>query len=122
MPLWRPCGRRLTKWTVNRAGTPRRPLGRRSRSCGSSALPTLPPIVAVRVNEDSFIVLRAEVPTDDVIDVTIAIGPDGTRACRVSTTDGHLASAARDVRAFEQILASRLADDGMRGRTGADPG
>ena len=58
-------------------------------------------IVAVRVNEDSFIVTRAEVPADDVIDVTIAVGPDGTCACRVSTTDGHLASAAPDVRAFE---------------------
>ena len=39
-------------------------------------------VTGVRVNEDSFIVLRAEVPGDDVVDVTIAVGPDGTCACK----------------------------------------
>ncbi len=76
----------------------------------------------VRVNEDSFIVLRAEVPGDDVIDVTIADGPDGTCACKVSTADGDLASAAPDVRGFEQVLAGRLAEAGVRAQTAEDRG
>ena len=38
-------------------------------------------VAGVRVNEDSFDVLRVEVPGDDVIDVAIAVGPDGTSAC-----------------------------------------
>ncbi len=78
-------------------------------------------VTGVCVNEDGFIVLMAEVPGDDVIDVTIAVGPDGTCACKVSGL-GHLASAAPDVRAFEQILAVRLAEVGVRGRTGDDRG
>ena len=76
-------------------------------------------VTGVRVNEDSFIVATATVPGDDVIDVTIAAGPDGTCAWKVSTADGHLASAAPDVRAFEQVLASRLADVGVRNQGGA---
>ena len=75
-------------------------------------------IAAVRVNEDNFIVLRAEVPGGDVTDVTIAVGPDGMCACKVSTADGDLASAAPDVRAFEQVLASRLAEAGVQARDG----
>ena len=74
-------------------------------------------VTGVRVNEDSFIVVAAAVPGDDVVDLTIAVGPDGTCACRVSTADGDRASAAPDVRAFEQVLASRLAQVGVRART-----
>ena len=76
-------------------------------------------VTGVRVNEDSFIVVTATVPGDDVIDVTIAVGPDGTCACKVSTAAGDVASAAPDVRALEQVLASRLADLGVRGQRGA---
>ena len=76
-------------------------------------------VTGVRLNEDSFIVLRAEVPGDDVIDVTIAVGPDGTCACKVSTANGDLASAAPDVRGFEQVLADRLAEVGVWGQGGA---
>ena len=79
-------------------------------------------VAGVRVNEDSFIVLTAEVPGDDVIDVTLAVGPDGTCACRVDTADGPRASAAPDVRGFEQVLASRLAEVGVRGRDAGDRG
>lgn len=75
-------------------------------------------VTGVRVNEESFIVVTATVPGDDVIDVTIAVGPDGTCACRVSTGDGHHASAAPDVRAFEQVLAGRLEELGVRARPG----
>lgn len=61
--------------------------------------------------------LRAEVPDDDVVDVTIAVGSDGTCACKLSTADSDLASAAPDVRAFEQVVEGRLAEVGVRGRT-----
>ena len=79
-------------------------------------------VTGVRVNEDSFIVATATVPGDDVIDVTIAVGPDGTCASKVSTADGGGASAAPDVRAFEHVLASRMAEVGVRGQARADPG
>ena len=79
-------------------------------------------IAAARVNEDNFIVIRAAAPHDNVIDVTIAVGPDGTCACKVSSADGDLASAAPDVRAFEQVLASRLAEAGVGARNGDDRG
>ena len=53
---------------------------------------------------------------------TIAVGPDGTCACTLSTPDDQRASAAPDVRGFESVLASRLAEAGVRGRTGDDRG
>ena len=67
-------------------------------------------ITGVRVNEDSFIVVTAAVPGDDVIDVTITVGPDGTCACKVSNTDGDRASAVPDVRAFARILGGLPAE------------
>ena len=79
-------------------------------------------VTGVRVNEDSFVVATATVPGDEVIDVTIAVGPDGTCACKVSTADGDRAAAAPDVRAFEPVLATRLAEAGVHGRIGADRG
>ena len=79
-------------------------------------------VTGVRVNEDSFVVVTATVPGDDVIYVTIAVWPDDTCACKVSTADGDLASAAPDVRAFEQVLASRLAEAGVHRRTSDDRG
>ena len=66
--------------------------------------------------------VTATVPGEDVIDVRIAVGPDGTCACKVSTADGDRASVAPDVRAFEQILPGRLADAGVHARTGDDRG
>ena len=79
-------------------------------------------VAGVRVNEEGFIVVTAEVPGDEVVDVTIAVGPDGTCACKVSAAGGQRASAAPDVRRFEEVLASRLAEVGVRGGAGDDPG
>ena len=73
-------------------------------------------VARVRVNEEGFIVITAEAPGDDVIDVTIAVGPDGTCACKVSTVGGQGASAAPDVRAFEQVLTRGLAEVEVHGR------
>ncbi len=75
-------------------------------------------VTGVRVNEDSFIVVTATVPGDDGIDVTIAVGPDGTCACKVSTAHGQVVTASPDTRSFEQVLADRLADVGVRGQGG----
>ena len=73
-------------------------------------------VTGMRVNEGSFIVVTATVPGDDVTDATIAVGPDGTCACKVSTADGDLASAAPDVHVFEQVLVGRLAEAGVESR------
>ena len=79
-------------------------------------------ITGVRVSEDSFIVVKAEVPGNELVEVTIAVGPDGTCACQVSTVRGQVASASPDPRALEQVLTSRLTELGVRGQAGADPG
>ncbi len=77
---------------------------------------------AVRVNEESFIVITAEISGNEPVEVTIAVGPDGTCACKVRTAGSNLAAAALDPRAFEHVLASRLAEAGVHGRTGDDRG
>ena len=66
-------------------------------------------IAGVRVTEDSFIVITAEFGRDNLIDVIIAVGSEGTCACRISTADTHIASTAPDVRSFKQVLKDRLA-------------
>ena len=78
-------------------------------------------ITGVRVSEDSFIVVTAEVPGNELVEVTIAVGPDGTCACQISTARGQLASASPDTRALEQVLTSRLAELGVRVQAGAGP-
>ena len=78
-------------------------------------------ITGVRVSEDSFIVVKAEVPGNELVEVTIAVGPDGTCACQVSTARGQVASASPDPRALEQVLTSRLAELGVRVQAGAGP-
>ena len=75
-------------------------------------------IAGVRVTEDSFIVITAEFGRDNRIDVIIAVGSEGTCACRISTADTHIASTAPDVRWFEQVLKDRLAAVGVRGEAG----
>ena len=76
-------------------------------------------VTGVRVSEDSFIVVKAEVSGSELVEVTIAVGPDGTCACQVSTARGQVASASSDPRALEQVLTSRLAELGVRGQPGA---
>ena len=75
-------------------------------------------IAGVRVSEDSFIVITAEVPGNELVEVTIAVGPDGTCACKVCTAHRQAASAAPDTRSLEQVLSSRLA---RRWEYGAKP-
>ena len=75
-------------------------------------------IAGVRVTEDSFIVITAEFDRDNLIDVIIAVGSEGTCACRISTADTHIASTAPDVRSFKQVLKDRLAAVGARGEDG----
>ena len=76
-------------------------------------------VTGVRVSEDSFVVIKAEVPGNELVEVTIAVGPDGTCACQVSTARGQLASASPDTRSLEQVLTSRLAELGVRGQADA---
>ena len=75
-------------------------------------------VTGVRVNEDSFVVITATVRGNDVIDVTLAVGPDGTCACKASSAGGHRASAAPPVRAFEHVLVGRLGAVRVRAQDG----
>ena len=54
--------------------------------------------------------ITAEVSGTEPVEVTIAVGPDGTCAYKVSTAHGQVASASPDARSLEQVLASRLAE------------
>ena len=76
-------------------------------------------IAGVRVSEDSFVVITAEVPGNELVEVAIAVGPDGTCACKVNTAHGQAASASPDTRSLEHVLASRLAEVGVRGQADA---
>ena len=73
-------------------------------------------IARVRVNEDGFIVFTAELCGDSWVEASIAVGPEGTFACRISAGDTHLAATAPDARAFEQVVKDRLAEVGVHRR------
>ena len=76
-------------------------------------------VASVGVNEDGFIVITAELSGNEIVEASIAVGPDGTYACRISAGDTHLASTAPDAPSFVQVLTSRLAEVGVCGRDGA---
>ena len=67
----------------------------------------------VQVGEDGFIVIMAELPGDDLVDVSITVGPEGTCAGRVSAGGAHTAATAADARSFETLLTERLAQVGV---------
>ena len=72
-------------------------------------------IAGMRVNEDGFIVVTAELAGNRAVEASIAVGPEGTYACTVSAGDTHLACTAPDVRSFERALKERLAELGVPG-------
>ena len=76
-------------------------------------------IAGVRVSEESHVVITAELAGNGLVEATIAVGPDGTCACRISAGETHIASTAPDTRSFEQVLKERLAEVGVRGQDGA---
>ena len=67
-------------------------------------------IAGLRVAEDGFVVLTAELSEDALVEVSIAVGPEGICACRISAADVHTAAAAPDARSFEQVLKQCLAE------------
>ncbi len=71
-------------------------------------------IAGVRVSEDGFIVVTAELSAGEV-EATVTVGPEGTCACTVSAGDTHLACTAPDVRSFERAVRERLAEVGVPG-------
>ena len=79
-------------------------------------------IAGVRMNEDGLVVLTAELPGDGLVEVSVAVGPEGTCACRISAGDTHLASTARDARSFERVPRSRLAEVGVQAEDDAGSG
>ena len=58
-------------------------------------------IAGIRVNEDGFIVVTAELSAAGAVEASIAVGPEGTYACTVSAGDTHLPCTAPDLRSFE---------------------
>lgn len=107
MPQSRRCGRPSTSWSGDRTGTVGAAAGHAGSVVGFFCSTYGGGVTGVRVNEGSFMLAMATIPGDDVVDVTVAVGPDGRHACRVSTADGHVASVAPDVRVLEQVLAGR---------------
>ena len=73
-------------------------------------------ITGVRVSEENYIVITAALSGDGPVETMIAVGPDGTCACRVDMAEEHLAGTSPDARLFEQILTERLTGVGVRGR------
>ena len=72
-------------------------------------------LASVRVSDDNWIVVTAALPGEDPVAASIAVGPEGNYACRISAGDTHLASAAPDARSIVRFLQSRLADIGVQG-------
>ena len=72
-------------------------------------------VAHVRVSEDGFIAITAQLPGDNQVEASIAVGPEGTFACTVSAGETHLASTAPDARSFERVLKERLAEAGALG-------
>ena len=70
-------------------------------------------IASLCVSEDGFIVTTAEVAGDDLVELSIAVGPEGTCGCRISVGDRHLASTAADAGSFQQALKKRLREVGL---------
>ena len=73
-------------------------------------------IAGAGVNEDGFILITAELTGDTWVEASIAVGPEGTFAGRISAGKAHLASTAGDADSFEQALKQRLGEVGVRVR------
>ena len=53
-------------------------------------------IAGVGVGEDNFIVITTELSGHEPIKAIIAVGPDGTCACKISASGTHAAATAPD--------------------------
>ena len=69
----------------------------------------------MRVSEDGFIVVTAELSAAVAVEASITVGPEGTCACTVSAGDTHLACTAPDVQSCQRVLRERLAEVGVPG-------
>lgn len=72
-------------------------------------------IAGMRVSEDGFIMVTAELSAVAVVEASIAVGPEGSLACTVSASDTHLPCTAPDLGSFERALKERLAKVGVPG-------
>ena len=66
--------------------------------------------------------ITAKLSGEELVEASIAVGPESTRACRITNSDTHLGSTAPDARSFEGVLRQRLAEVGVGGhsRAGSD--
>ncbi len=72
-------------------------------------------IAGVRVSEDGFIIVTAELSAAVAVEASITVGTEGTCACTVSAGDTHLACTAPDMQSFERAVRERLAEVGVLG-------
>ena len=47
--------------------------------------------------------ITAELPGDELVEASIAVGPEGTCACKVTGSDTYLASTVPDARSFDRF-------------------
>ena len=73
----------------------------------------------LRVSDDNLIVITTTIPGDSPVDASIAVGPEGNCAYRMSAGDTYLASTPPDARSFDQVLKRRLAEAGALSQDGA---
>jgi len=74
-------------------------------------------IAHVRVSDENFIVISTAVlPGAVPVQATIAIGPEDTYACKITSGGTHTAHTAPDAQSFEELLKKRLLEVGVRGR------
>lgn len=75
-------------------------------------------IADAKVSEEGILVISAEFFGDERAEATIAVGPEGTCACKVTAAEARVAATAPDARSLEMMLREKLAEVGVSGRSG----
>lgn len=73
-------------------------------------------IADVKVSEDGILLISAEFFRDDRVEATIAVGPEGTCACKMTVGEVGVAATAPDARSLEMALREKLSEVGVSGR------
>ena len=73
----------------------------------------------VRVTEDGVVVITVELCGDELGEASIAVGPEGTFARKISAGDTDRCVTASDARSFERVLKERLWELGGWSRPGS---
>ena len=66
------------------------------------------------MSEENCILIQARISEPQPAEASIAVGPDGTCACKITAGNTHVAATASDAESFEDVLKNRLAEVGVR--------